>query len=81
MEFTFDSVLELKAYIKPALDTKVSELKRHDISYVSGDDIFEYLRTFVWPTKSNLSLYDIVDDILNTNNEVLVNYVLKRKEK
>lgn len=80
MEFTFDSILELKAYIKPALDTKVSELKRHNITYINGDDVFEYLRTFVWPTKSNLSLYNIVDDVLNIKNEVLVNYVLKRKE-
>jgi len=80
MDYIFGSILELKAYVKPALDTKVSELNRHNITYVKQDDIFEYLRNFVWPTKTNLSLYNIVDDILNTDNNIFSDYVLKRKE-
>ena len=59
MDYEFSSVLDLKAHIKPALDSKVRELQRKNINYVSQDDIFEYLRNMVWPLKSNLTLYNI----------------------
>lgn len=78
MDYEFSSVLDLKAHIKPALDSKVRELQRKNINYVSQDDIFEYLRNMVWPLKSNLTLYNIVDDILNTDNEIFSNYVVNK---
>ena len=78
MDYEFTSVLDLKAHIKPALDSKVRELQRKNINYVSQDDIFEYLRNMVWPLKSNLTLYNIVDDILNTDNEIFSNYVVSK---
>ena len=78
MDYEFSSVLDLKAHIKPALDSKVRELQRKNINYVSQDDIFEYLRNMVWPLKSNLTLYNIVDDILNTDNEIFSNYVFSK---
>lgn len=78
MDYEFSSVLDLKAHIKPALDSKVRELQRKNINYVSQDDIFEYLRNMVWPLKSNLTLYNIVDDILNTDSEIFSNYVVSK---
>ena len=78
MDYEFSSVLDLKAHIKPALDSKVRELQRKNINYVSQDDIFEHLRNMVWPLKSNLTLYNIVDDILNTDNEIFSNYVVSK---
>ena len=78
MDYEFSSVLDLKAHIKPALDSKVRELQRKNINYVSQDDIFEYLRNMVWPLKSNLTLYNIVDDILNTDNEIFSNYFVSK---
>lgn len=78
MDYEFSSVLDLKVHIKPALDSKVRELQRKNINYVSQDDIFEYLRNMVWPLKSNLTLYNIVDDILNTDNEIFSNYVVSK---
>ena len=39
MDYEFTSVLDLKAHIKPALDSKVKELRRKKIDYVSQDDI------------------------------------------
>ena len=44
MDYEFTSVLDLKARIKPALDSKVKEMQRKNIKYVNQDDIFEYLR-------------------------------------
>ena len=54
------------------------ELQRKNIKYVDQDDIFEYLRNMVWPLRTNLTLYNIVDDILNTDNEVFCNYVVSK---
>ena len=79
MDYEFTSVLDLKAHIKPALDSKVKELQRKNIKYVDQDDIFEYLRNMVWPLRTNLTLYNIVDDILNTDNRVFCNYVINKK--
>ena len=79
MDYEFASVLDLKAHVKPALDSKVKEMQRRNIKYVNQDDIFEYLRNMVWPLKSNLTLYNIVDDILNTDNKVFCNYVINKK--
>ncbi len=79
MDYEFTSVLDLKAHIKPALDSKVKELQRKNIKYVDQDDIFEYLRNMVWPLRTNLTLYNIVDDILNTDNSVFCNYVINKK--
>ena len=81
MDYECTSVLDLKARIKPALDSKVKEMQRKNIKYVNQDDIFEYLRNNVWPLKKNLTLYNIVDDILNTNNEVFCDYVVNKKKK
>ena len=81
MDYEFTSVLDLKAHIKQALDSKVKEMQRKNIKYVNQDDIFEYLRNNVWPLKNNLTLYNIVDDILNTNNEVFCDYVVNKKKK
>ena len=78
MDYEFKSVLDLKAHIKPALDSKVKEMQRKNIKYVTQDDIFEYLRNNVWPLKSNLTLYNIVDDILNPDNEIFCNYVVNK---
>lgn len=78
MDYEFTSVLDLKAHIKPALDSKVKEMQRKNIKYVNQDDIFEYLRNNVWPLKNNLTLYNIVDDILNTDNEIFCNYVVNK---
>ena len=79
VDYEFTSVLDLKARIKPALDSKVKEMQRKNIKYVNQDDIFEYLRNNVWPLKKNLTLYNIVDDILNTDNEVFCDYVINKK--
>ena len=78
VDYEFTSVLDLKARIKPALDSKVKEMQRKNIKYVNQDDIFEYLRNNVWPLKKNLTLYNIVDDILNTDNEIFSNYVVSK---
>ena len=77
MEIEFDSLDELYQRLEPAMTTKIAELKRNDIDYVSKDDIWRFLEEREWKTANDLSLHQMVDDILNVDNEKLIKYVGK----
>ncbi|MEG0799134.1 MAG: post-transcriptional regulator [Bacilli bacterium] len=67
--------------VKPALYSKVEELKRNNISYVKEEDIWNFLSTKLWRNKSNLNISEIVSDIFDTSNEEIKSYVLSLLEK
>ncbi len=60
----FSSLEELKERLKPALRIKEEEFKKNNIDYISIEDIWNYLRDIKWKRSSNLSLSDMVNDIL-----------------
>lgn len=70
----FNNLQELKTRITPALNTKVKEIN----SYVTEEDIWKYLKT-KWKTSANLTLYDIINDIINLKKEVIEEYVRSEK--
>lgn len=70
----FNNLQELKTRITPALNTKVKEIN----SYVTEEDIWKYLKT-KWKTSTNLTLYDIINDIINLKKEVIEEYVRSEK--
>lgn len=74
----FSSLEELYTRIKPALCTKRQEMRRGGFEYVKEEDIWNYLKETVWKKSNNLSLYQMVSDILNTEN-VLIDGYLKEK--
>ena len=75
MDIEFNSVQELYERLKPALTTKVTELKRNDLDYIKADDIWNYLKDSKWSKATNLLLYQMVDDILNLDNNEIDEYV------
>ena len=74
----FRNLEELYNRIKPALYSKVEELKRNHISYIKEEDIWNYLKEVKWKNDTNLSLYDMVSDVLEVPDEVIDDY-LKHK--
>lgn len=66
----FNNLQELKTRITPALNTKVKEIN----SYVTEEDIWNYLK-LKWKKETNLTLYDIINDIINLKKEVIEEYV------
>lgn len=80
MELEFGSLKELYNRIKPALETKVSEMRRVGYSYIKEEDIWNYLKEVKWKKASDLSLHEMINDILNTDN-VLIDSYLKDKMK
>ena len=75
MDIEFNSVKELYERLKPALTTKVTELKRNDLDYIKIEDIWNYLKYSRWSKANNLLLYQMVDDILNLDNNEIDEYV------
>ena len=75
MDIEFNNVQELYERLIPALNTKVTELKRNDLDYIKIEDIWNYLKDSKWVGANNLLLYQMVDDILNLDNNEIDEYV------
>lgn len=75
MDIEFNNVKELYERLKPALNTKVTELQRNDLDYIKIEDIWNYLKDSKWSKANNLLLYEMVDDILNLDNNIIDEYV------
>lgn len=78
MDITFQSLAELYERIKPALKTKQREMKREGYTYIKEEDIWNYLKEVKWKNSKNLTLFDMVDDVLNTDSMVIDSH-LKRE--
>ena len=71
----FNSLTDLYNRLIPAMETKVSELKRNGIKYISIDDIWDYLKINKWSKSKDLTLSKCVDDILNTSDLEYKKYI------
>ena len=78
MDIQFNSLEKLYNLIKPALMTKVEELKRNDFHYIKEEDVWNYLKEIKWKDSSDLKLYQMVSDVLNADN-LLIDEYLKKK--
>lgn len=63
----FESIEELKQRLKPALESKVNDLKYKNIHTVDEDGIWNYLSETKWKKAKDLNLSDMVNDILKFN--------------
>lgn len=74
MDIEFGSVQELYERLKPALKSKVSELKREGYAYLNSEDVWNYLKEKKWRNSKNLSLHEMVSDIFNSDNALIDAY-------
>lgn len=81
MDIEFSSLKELYKRLIPALDAKLSELKRNNMGYIKREDIWNYLKINKWVNASNLLLYEMVDDIIHTDNILIDLYVKEEMKK
>ena len=79
MDINFSSEEELYKRLLPALRTKKTELNRHGYKYINEKDIYNYLKINKWTKSTNLTLYDMVDGILNTDNLLIDAYIKNEK--
>ncbi len=76
MDIEFKTLDELYRRIKPALYSKVKELKRNGISYIKEEDIWNYLSLNAWKDSTSLSLSEMVSSILHIRDDELKEYAL-----
>lgn len=79
-DFKFNTLGEVYNKVYPALQTKVTDLKRKNLKHIKEEDIWNYLRKHYWNNKKDLTLYDLVSDILSTPDYELEKYVLYKDE-
>ena len=78
MDLEFNSLEELYRRIKPALRTKREEMKRSGFPYIKEEDIWNYLKELKWVNSKNLSLYQMVSDVLNVDNNLVDRYLREK---
>ncbi len=71
----FSTQEELYERVKPTLKSRVKDLKRIGINYVQDADVWNYLKNNVWGKKSNLTLGEMVNDIMTVGNSELESYI------
>lgn len=81
MDIEFNSIKELYDRLQPALNTKITELRRYDLDYIKKEDIWNYLKINKWEKATDLKLYEMVDDILNLDNDKIDSYVKEQIRK
>lgn len=74
-DIKFNSLQELYERLLPALRSKVKELKNNGYNYIKEEDIWNYFKKVKWTNCKTLTLYDMVDDVLNTPNNKIDEYV------
>lgn len=78
MDIEFNSLQELYNRLKPVLFSKTEDLRRQGFSYIKEEDVWNYFREVKWETAKDLNLYQMVSDILNTDNVLIDNYLKKK---
>ena len=81
MDINFSSLQELYDRIKPALVTKKEEMRREGINYIKEEDIWNYFKETKWTKANDLSLYQMVSDVLNTDNILIEDYFKEKISK
>ena len=74
MNIEFGSVQELYERLKPALKSKVEELKRDGYDYLNTEDVWNYLKEKKWKSSTNLALHQMVSDIFSSDNALIDAY-------
>ena len=73
-ELKFNSLEDLYKKLLPALRTKINDFKKEGVSYVKEEDIWNYLNDKYWKNKSELTLGEMVNDILCEPIEKIIKY-------
>ncbi len=78
--YEYKNQLELYQGLIPALNVKLKMLKKSNYQDITKDDIWNYLRDNKWKNSIDLTLADMVQDIIHTDNLELVRSVRNHKE-
>lgn len=66
--YEYKSQTELYKGLIPALNVKIKQLKMGNYLDITREDIWNYLRENKWKNSIDLTLADMVQDIIHTEN-------------
>ena len=75
MDLEFKSLEELYNRIKPALRAKCTEFKTIGYSGIKESDIWNYLTETKWKTATDLTLTEMINDIITVDLEDVYKYM------
>ncbi len=78
MNTEFTTLEQLYERLKPALRTKMREMRSLGYSYIREEDIWNYLKEVKWANSKNLLLFEMVRDVLNVDNGSVDSYVRQK---
>lgn len=78
-EFKFKSLEELYKKLLPAFRVKINDLRRNNITTINNEDIWNYLKDTTWTKKDNLTLGEMVNDIITLSEIDITNYIISKK--
>ena len=76
----YKSQKELYLNLIPALNVKLKSLRRNNFKDITREDIWNYLKINKWQYSVDLTLADMVNDIIHTDNMEINDYKVKIKE-
>lgn len=74
----FKSIDELYKRVKPALYSKVKEIRNAGYKFVNEKDIWDYLVKNEWKKRNDLELNDLINDILYVDSFRINEYVMNK---
>ena len=77
--YEYKNQFELYQGLVPALNVKLTMLKKNDYVGITREDIWNYLKDYKWKSSVDLTLADMVQDIIHTDNQKLVSYIRREK--
>ena len=75
----YKSQRELYLNLLPALNGKIKHLNKSGFKYITREDIWNYLKENKWKYGVDLTLSDMVQDIIHTDNLEINNFVNGKK--
>lgn len=76
----YKSQKELFQSLIPAMNVKIKSLKRRNNENITKEEIWHYLKISKWQNSVNLTLADMVQDIIHTDNQEFISFKKKQRE-
>lgn len=70
--YKYKNQSELYQSLIPALNVKLKRLNREIEKKITKEEIWNYLKENKWKNSTNLTLADMVQDIIHTDNSELI---------
>ena len=78
--YEYKSQRELYLSLIPALNVKLRLLKNSDYKNIDKIDIWNYLKISKWKNSINLTISEMVNDIIHADNKDIDIYIKKYKK-